>query len=606
MDRLRTGLLVGVLLVCAVPVSPSCVHLEWIATGDDGVVGCASGYDLRYSEDSVVLANHFDEATQVQGLPTPQPAGSDESFTVPGLVAGTKYFFALRVADEASNWSDILDIGGRVASEESCSAPEACLHIEIDEVLNCIQGQHTSVDVLLSTSTESVGGFDLLVAYDQTALLLTNVEAGALLTDCRWEYFSYSLISSGSCSGCPTGQVRIMAIAELFNGPFHPSCYLESQLGTIAILDFLVSNDYTLECQFVPVNFFWMDCGDNGVSSEDGNTLWVSREVYNSYDNNITNPSHGFPGFYGVPNQCLEYSSGKPTAIRCADFSSGGISTVCVDSIDGRGDINLNDIPYEIADAVVFTNYFIRGLAAFTINVDGQIAATDVTADGIPLTVADLVYLTRIITGDADPVPKVDPAAWTTATVEHRDGVVTVVDASADIGAVHLIVEGEVEPVLHGGITGMELRYGHDGVNTRVLIWDPDGRSHVGLGPMMLLESDDRILSIEAASVEGIQMSVDVRGIPSDFTLFQNYPNPFNPVTEISFDLPQSSRVTLDVYDIIGRKVTTLVDDYLQAGGHSVSWGGRSSTGETVASGVYFYRLQADRLSQTRKMLLLK
>jgi len=71
----------------------------------------------------------------------------------------------------------------------------------------------------------------------------------------------------------------------------------------------------------------------------------------------------------------------------------------------------LNNIAYEIADAVVFTNYFIRGMRAFTINPAGQIAATDVNADGLTLTVSDLSLLIRVIVGDADPVPKVIPHA---------------------------------------------------------------------------------------------------------------------------------------------------------------------------------------------------
>jgi hypothetical protein len=94
--------------------------------------------------------------------------------------------------------------------------------------------------------------------------------------------------------------------------------------------------------------------------------------------------------------------------------------------------------------------------------------------------------------------------------------------------------------------------------------------------------------------------------LPSEYRLAQNYPNPFNPSTVISFTLPTQSRVTLDVFNVLGRRVATLVDDDLSVGEHYVTWSGEDSDGKRVASGVYFYRLSTDAFTQTRKMMLLK
>jgi hypothetical protein len=89
--------------------------------------------------------------------------------------------------------------------------------------------------------------------------------------------------------------------------------------------------------------------------------------------------------------------------------------------------------------------------------------------------------------------------------------------------------------------------------------------------------------------------------VPDEFALNQNYPNPFNPVTEISFNLPHSTDVKLEIFNIMGQKITTLIDKGLEAGSHKITW-----DGSNVASGVYFYRIQAGELNATRKMVLLK
>ncbi len=90
------------------------------------------------------------------------------------------------------------------------------------------------------------------------------------------------------------------------------------------------------------------------------------------------------------------------------------------------------------------------------------------------------------------------------------------------------------------------------------------------------------------------------------FELKGNYPNPFNPETVIKFYLPQDSKVNLKVYNILGQVVNTLVDEPLTAGDHSVTWNGKNEQGRDVASGVYFYRIQAGSFESIQKMTLLR
>ena len=93
---------------------------------------------------------------------------------------------------------------------------------------------------------------------------------------------------------------------------------------------------------------------------------------------------------------------------------------------------------------------------------------------------------------------------------------------------------------------------------------------------------------------------------PSSFELKGNFPNPFNPETVIKFNLPQDTRVTLKVYNILGQVVNTLVDEMLPAGAHSVIWDGKNGQGRGVASGVYFYRIKAGDFESIEKMTLLR
>jgi hypothetical protein len=107
----------------------------------------------------------------------------------------------------------------------------------------------------------------------------------------------------------------------------------------------------------------------------------------------------------------------------------------------------------------------------------------------------------------------------------------------------------------------------------------------------------------------GTDVPVSVKNtglIPDNFELYQNYPNPFNPVTAIKYQLPVESKVKLRIFDVLGREVTTLINDAQIAGHYKVEWAGTDSFGKKVTSGVYFYRLETDNFSAVKKMLLLK
>ena len=95
--------------------------------------------------------------------------------------------------------------------------------------------------------------------------------------------------------------------------------------------------------------------------------------------------------------------------------------------------------------------------------------------------------------------------------------------------------------------------------------------------------------------------NIGERVVPENCSLKQNYPNPFNPTTTIEYTLPRASFVTLTVYDLLGREIHTLVNEPQLPGNHSIVFDALD-----IPSGVYFYKLQSEHFSETRKMLLVR
>ncbi len=106
----------------------------------------------------------------------------------------------------------------------------------------------------------------------------------------------------------------------------------------------------------------------------------------------------------------------------------------------------------------------------------------------------------------------------------------------------------------------------------------------------------------------GITTSIENRRgeVPKTFILEQNYPNPFNPSTTITYELPQAEQVRITIYDLTGREVRQLVNENQAAGSYTVQWDGKNRNGQTVASGVYIYQMQAGEYRQSRKLLFMK
>ena len=94
--------------------------------------------------------------------------------------------------------------------------------------------------------------------------------------------------------------------------------------------------------------------------------------------------------------------------------------------------------------------------------------------------------------------------------------------------------------------------------------------------------------------------------MPNKYVLHQNFPNPFNPTTNITYELPISSRVKITIYDLLGNKVKQLVNNRQSSGNKSIIWNAKNENNKKVSAGVYIYSIETSGFKSSKKMLLLR
>ncbi len=430
-------------------------------------------------------------------------------------------------------------------------------------------GETAIVAIKLSNHVK-INSMQLLIKYDPTALELLSTSNVGTRTQ-SWERY---LVSHDDF----IGRVWVSGQADLPGGEeIEP---LDVGDGNILLMNFKASTNTDYAGLFIPINFEFLD-------------------TLTDLDNTFTDENDELIG----QNQ-ISYTNGS----------------FFIKMYDGLvGDINLNGIAFEISDVVYYTNYFIDPLS-FPLE-GARWPNSDVNQDGRPGTVGDLVYLIRIVTGDAGTSSKNLMSACGFSTLlksRAENGKLRVYSDWDDMlgGALFRFSCGEQMPRVFQTERSADLEMltsFKDGMLT-VLICDPEGRRiKSGDDPIIEIGADEADqISLEAAEladIYGNQITakiVNSASVPEKFELGQNYPNPFNPTTTISFGLPIEGKVNLKIFNIRGQLVKTLVDEVRQAGYHRAEWNGTDGSGNRVASGVYFYRLKFDDYTETRKMIMLK
>jgi len=472
-------------------------------------------------------------------------------------------------------------------------------------------GYHAKIH-LVWTDVPEMGGFDFLVCYDQSGLYFLGATPLGVIAD--WEYFTYRHSWQDNCGGgCPSGYIRLIGIADMYDSHYPGDHVFNPADGPFVELVFQTSQDFNFIGQAFHLNYCWLECGDNTVSSMSGDSLYMAVDIKEK-----------------LPDEdCLAGDKGY-TPEPVIKFCHGIICIVPPE--DARGDINLNGVANEIADAVLFANSFIYGWEVLGYPNDdyweNRKLATDVNNDGVPLTVADLVYLIRVITGDANPFPesgegggaKLSPLSisGSVARIEHGDEVMSVhIISPVDLGAIAFTIN--VEGLEIGTATGTErsgemtVKSGVKDGTLRVLVYSMLAKSiPAGSGAVIEIpvsgEGSVELTAVDASDRVGRTLEFELGRtppIPEVYELLQNYPNPFNAGTVIRFRLPESSAWNLKIYDIVGRVVHEF-GGQSEPGEIMVRWDGKDAGGKAVSSGMYFYRMKAASFTQTRKMVLVK
>ncbi len=175
----------------------------------------------------------------------------------------------------------------------------------------------------------------------------------------------------------------------------------------------------------------------------------------------------------------------------------------------------------------------------------------------------------------------------------------TITTAAGLIGTIFLSIASGATPGTTISIDSINIDTVASDGGPEIYIWKKVNASDQS-GTVILLP-DYEPGGIVVKSPTGIGDGVEPSGLPISFNLSQNYPNPFNPSTVIEFGLPRAGRVKLEVFNILGQNVLTLIDRHLPAGSHQVEFDATN-----FPSGIYFYRLNHDEVKLTRKMTLVK
>ena len=385
--------------------------------------------------------------------------------------------------------------------------------IEIEQTHNTFQGMWEYVSISNRGGELATSSFRIRLCYNGAALRFDTLTFSPKLAEFGWTH------KFSNASSIRIGPLGLQAAAIEFVAYCSSKDMAPLPNGELFNLKFLVSNDRTLECEFIPIDFVWTDCSDNAFTSANSDTIFSSSKVV-SYDWSVG--AAILPGAECQNRNPVSFSGPCPNGctrnrglidVRNIIFKNGGVGIVCSGwDFHSNGDITLNDIPYEIADFDLMSRWLVYGDSVLDVNSmyrQAQINASDANQDGEVPSVADIVYLARVIVGDARPFPKLRPYQQA-ALIEKRDDTLFV-EAYDSIGGVLMLFKAGDETGFEN-LTGIEMMVGRRGSLTTVLLKPSlaDLQRHIPPGRTALVRVKGKceIQDVEVSTYDGSCMNV--------------------------------------------------------------------------------------------------
>jgi hypothetical protein len=654
-----------------VPPTPTSVTLTWTAPGDDSSSGTATQYSLRYSTSPITEPN-WSAALVVSGVPAPQAAGSEESFVVTSLTPGTQYYFAIKAADEAGNWSALSNVVEQVTAQEQ-TPPAAVTALALSGATvssvtlrwtapgdDSVSGTASQYDIRYATTAITAGSWSSATpavnlptpkaagnaeTFTVTGLNPSTVYYFALKT--ADEVPNWSGLSNAPSLSTLAEQTPPAAIASLvLSGATSNSIILswtapgdDGSTGTAAQYDIRYATTAITAANWTSAT---------QVANEPAPKIAGSAETFT-----VTGLLSSTVYYFAIKtaDEVPNWSdlSNVPSAWTSAEQTAPAAIANLILSTPTQTSLTLGwTAPGDDGSTGTAAQYDIR-YSTSPITTSNWASATQVLNEPAPKTAgsaetftvtglnASTMYYFAIKT--ADEVPNwsalSNVANAQTAGDQIPPAAINDLQASAgeSEGEVYLSWTAPGDDGTAGTVAAYEIRYSQglitagnfDSANlwttppTPVSGGRPQSATLTGLErgkvySVAIRSWDDYLNPSPLSNVDtgvakySLVLDVDDRGgaLPTDFDLAQNYPNPFNPTTSIEYSVAKNTSVTISIYNIQGQLTNTLVSETQAAGNYVATWDGTDGGGNHVASGVYFYRMQAGNFSEARKMVLLK
>lgn len=539
-------------------VTSSTVTVTWTSPGDDGSVGTAAQYDLRYYTSTITDAN-WSSATKVTGVHAPLVAGTKDSVTITGLTSNTTYYFAIKSADEAGNWSALSNIATHTTLQEQI-APAAITGLYVNNVTS------TTIRLIWSApGDDSVTGtaaqYD--IRYSTSTITSANWASATQVTGESAPQVA-GTTESFTVSGLSSSTVYYFAIKTADEVP-NWSGLSNVVTGTTSAESTPPAHISTLAADSLKANSIrltWTATGDDSVT---GTAAQYDVRYSTSVITEATWAS-------------ATQATGEPTPLIAGSAQS-----------------------FTITGLTAGTTYY------FAIKVADEVpnwaaisnVVSAATVDNIaPAAINDLSVLTGSNSGEL-------VLSWT-ATGD--DG---------DIGRASSYIIAYSPDTVSATSWGRAALWGSPptpstpGQKQTVVLTGLVPAQHYWVA-MKVVDDAANMSAISniTQGVSGFNFGAgtgdEFAQTPTEFEVAQNYPNPFNPTTTISYAVPKAAHVSMAVYNVLGQLTTILVDADKQAGSYTVVWDGTDRSGRTVSSGIYMYRLQAGNYTASKKMLLMK